>query len=133
MGFYVFVGIFVLIILFAIFKATKLGIEASKREKETKEARRCPICASTSFEDKPLEGVETSEEYSPSNGLHRSEENCGASLVETPREYSPSNGTKHLVRRICNKCGHVWLVEVTTIFKLETYYLPDGFHGKPYK
>ena len=40
--------------------------------------------------------------------------------VEIPQEHScsPWNEIKHLVRRTCQKCGHVWSVEVTTIMNL---------------
>jgi len=108
---YIIVGISIVGILFAIFTVTKLSIETHRRAKRTKEARGCTICGSTSFEDISLEGV------------------------ETPQEHMPSNEIKHFVRRTCNECGHVWHVEVTTTFTFESdsYSLPDGFYGPPYK
>ena len=108
---YVFVAFASIVIIGALVMIIILLVQEERGGKKTRAARRCPNCSSTSFEDKSLKGVKTDHEQLPSDGI------------------------KDLVRRTCNKCGHVWYVEVTTIFTLESesYSLPDGFHGPPYK
>jgi len=109
-------ALLLLILVFATFKVVKAIAEGRREVKKTMEARQCPRCRSTSYKDQTMDGVDIplEQEY----------------LVFP---FLPGETGKHtdkrMVRRICQKCSHVWFIEIAITTKsVPGPGLPDGFY-----